>query len=154
MGNCWFCSCCLHKVKDRPVFSLHGYHGYAKIMDIYDGDTFKAIIFLHCRPLKFTFRTLFYDAPEMKPLKSNPNRDKEKKQAIAAKELLVSLTNYKDSLVYLHCSNMDKYGRVLVKVFQNHDDFLNDDSINQKMIDSNLVNRYDGGKKQQFQFDS
>ena len=50
-----------------PVFSLDKYQGYAKITSVYDGDTFKAVIMLHGRPLKFTFRTIGYDSAEMKP---------------------------------------------------------------------------------------
>lgn len=152
MGNCWCCASSLHVIEDRPVFSLEGYTGYARIVDIYDGDTFKAILFLHCRPLKFIFRTLDYDAPEMKPLKSNPNRSQEKKQALLAKELFQKLTHYEQDLVYVQCFKMDKYGRVLVRVYTSYDAFLNDDSINKKMIDSNLVNKYDGKTKTKFEF--
>lgn len=153
MGNCWFCSCCLHVIDDIPVFSMESYHGWLRITDIYDGDTFKGILFHHCRPQKFTFRTLDYDAPEMKPLKSNPNRNKEKKQAIAAKELFQKLSRWETNLVYVQCYKMDKYGRVLARVYQDYNAFLHDDSINKKMIESSLVNRYDGKKKKEFNFD-
>jgi len=50
-----------------PVFSLKGYEGYAKITSVYDGDTFNAVIKLHGRVIKFKFRTLGYDAPEVVP---------------------------------------------------------------------------------------
>ena len=35
-----------------PVFSLDNYEGYAKVTDVYDGDTFKACIVLHNTILK------------------------------------------------------------------------------------------------------
>ena len=68
-----------------PVFNLDNYQGYAKVTDVYDGDTFKACIILHNRVLKFNFRTIGYDAPEIKPPKDIPNRDKHIAMAKRAK---------------------------------------------------------------------
>ena len=77
-----------------PVFSLDKYEGYAKVTDVYDGDTFKACIVLHNTILKFTFRTVGYDAPEMKPPKDMKNRDKHVAMAKRAKYTFASFLGY------------------------------------------------------------
>ena len=78
----------LSKVDDSiPVFSLNNYRGYARITSVYDGDTFKACIILDGRVRKFIFRTLGYDAPEMKPRLIIDNRDQYIQDAILAREM-------------------------------------------------------------------
>ena len=78
----------LSKVDDSiPVFSLNNYRGYARITSVYDGDTFKACIILDGRVKKFIFRTLGYDAPEMKPRLIIDNRDQYIQDAILAREM-------------------------------------------------------------------
>jgi len=147
-----------------PVFSLDKYEGYAKVTDVYDGDTFKACIILYNRVLKFTFRTVGYDAPEMKPSRDTPNRDKHIAMAKRAKYTFASFLGYDDrskhvpwnpfkcnfnvnGWVWISCKKNDKYGRTLVFVYKNRRDMV---SINQKMIDTGFVNAYDGGTKKEF----
>ena len=147
-----------------PVFSLNGYEGYAKVTDVYDGDTFKACIILHNRVLKFIFRTIGYDSPEMKPLKDIPNRENHIAMAKRAREAFIGLLGYDErdtrvpwnpfmcrtfvnGWVWISCLKNDKYGRTLVTVFKNKSDAI---SINQKMIDTGLVNVYDGKTKKIF----
>ena len=66
------------KNEDIKLFSFEGYECLAKIVDVYDGDTYTC--FKHNREIiKYKFRTYGYDSPEMKPLKSKPNREQEKK---------------------------------------------------------------------------
>ena len=124
-----------------PVFSLDKYQGYAKVTDVYDGDTFKACIILHKRVLKFTFRTIGYDAPEMKPPRDTPNRDKHIAMAKRAKYTFASFLGYDDrskrvpwnpfkcnfkvnGWVWISCKRNDKYGRTLVFVFKNRRDMV------------------------------
>ena len=147
-----------------PVFSLDKYEGYAKVTDVYDGDTFKACIVLHNTILKFTFRTVGYDAPEMKPPKDMKNRDKHVAMAKRAKYTFASFLGYDEKSksvpwnpfkckfkvngwVWVSCKKNDKYGRTLVFVYKNKRDMV---SINKKMIDSGFVNAYDGGTKKEF----
>ena len=71
------------------VFSLNNYEGYAKVTDVYDGDTFKACIVLHNRILKFNFRTIGYDSPEIKPPKGeNPEKGLPRKHIAPKRHLL------------------------------------------------------------------
>ncbi len=147
-----------------PVFNLDNYQGYAKVTDVYDGDTFKACIILHNRVLKFNFRTIGYDAPEIKPPKDIPNRDKHIAMAKRAKYSFESFLGYDsrskrvpwnpfkcnfkvNGWVWISCKKNDKYGRTLVFVYKNKRDMV---SINKKMINTGYVNAYDGGTKKEF----
>jgi hypothetical protein len=159
----WCCSKrVLSGVDDSiPVFSLEKYEGYAKITSVYDGDTFKAVIILHGRPLKFTFRTLGYDSAEMKPILGLENRIHHIQLAKHARELFKEECGFDDrvphqlwnpfmcrnkvnGLVWITCAKNDKYGRSLATVYRHKGDKK---SINQKMIESGIVNVYDGKKK-------
>lgn len=148
-----------------PNFSLDGYKGWAKIVNVYDGDTFRACVYVHDRVLKFTFRPLGYDAPEMKPRLDTPNRETHKKNAVLARELFKEYTGYineysvkpgccfvctskPNGLVYLECFKNDKYGRTLVNVYR----YPGGKSVNDMMIDSGLVLRYDGKTKAEFNY--
>jgi endonuclease YncB( thermonuclease family) len=147
-----------------PLFSLNGYEGYARITSVYDGDTFKACILLHNRVLKFNFRTLGYDSPELKPLLNIPHRDTHISQAVLARDVFKELVGFDDRAphqwwnpfickntvngwIWIKCHKNDKYGRTLVTVYKNKND---PKSINDIMIESQLVNVYDGGKKKVF----
>ena len=158
----------LSKADDSvPVFSLNNFEGYAKITSVYDGDTFNACLQLHGRILKFKFRTIGYDSPEMKPSLSMQNRDQHVVMAKAARERFKVLCGFDDregprwwnpficrnrvnGLIWIRCFKNDKYGRPLVKVFRRRSDTV---SVNDRMLNSGLVNAYDGGKKSEFDFD-
>lgn len=107
---------------DVPLFSLEGMTVLAKVVEIYDGDTFKAIFLLHNNIVKMTCRVLGIDAPEMKPPKTLPNRDEHIRKAKLARQRLCELLtdspeNLDDNkkLIYLHFGKADKYGRWLVE---------------------------------------
>lgn len=152
----------LSKVDDSvPLFSLDGFKGYARVTNVYDGDTFKACILLHNRILKFNFRTLGYDAPEIKPRIDIYNRQEHITAAVEAREYLKELIGFNNNIthkiwnpclcrtkingfVYIECGKNDKYGRTLVTVYKHKNDPV---SLNQKMIDSGMVTIYNGGKK-------
>tara|TARA_R110002153_G_scaffold26834_2_gene83588 strand:+ start:3139 stop:3669 length:531 start_codon:yes stop_codon:yes gene_type:complete len=162
--------CCFNKrilsaVDDSlPVFDLRNYRGCAKITSVYDGDTFNAAVILYGRVLKFKFRTLGYDSPEMKPSLGMFNRDDHIHYARLARDLFKQECGFDDRApyviwnpfmcrnkvngwVWLECDKMDKYGRPLVTVYRNRGDTV---SVNQKMIESGIVNVYDGKKKSGF----
>jgi len=147
-----------------PVFSLNRYEGYAKITSVYDGDTFRAAIIKHGRVLKFTFRTLGYDSPEMKPLMSTSRRNDHIYVAKLARDVFKQECGFDDrapferwnpflcknkvnGLVWIKCDKNDKYGRTLVTVYRYKGDTV---SVNEKMLSSGLVNAYDGRTKPKF----
>ena len=55
--------------------------------------------------------------------------------------------NKVNGLVWIECGKNDKYGRPLVTVYRRKGD---KQSVNQKMIESGIVNVYDGKKKDSF----
>jgi endonuclease YncB( thermonuclease family) len=162
---CCFSKRILSQTDDSiPVFSLNNFKGYARITSVYDGDTFNAAIIIHGRVLKFKFRTLGYDSPEIKPSLSMVNRQSHIEMAKCARELFKNECDFDDrrpheiwnpficknkvnGLIWIECEKMDKYGRPLVTVYRNRGDTV---SVNQKMIESGIVNVYDGKTKQTF----
>jgi endonuclease YncB( thermonuclease family) len=155
----------LSKVDDSiPIFDLKNYTGYAKITSVYDGDTFNAVILLHGRKLKFKFRTLGYDAPDMKSSLGSTDCNEYIKHAKLARDVFKEECGFDDralyqswnplicqskvnGLVWIVCGKNDKYGRPLVTVYRNRGDSV---SINDLMISYGIVNVYDGRKNKEF----
>jgi endonuclease YncB( thermonuclease family) len=81
----------------------------------------------------------------MKPLLSNPEREREKILALAAKTRFTELVNkHPDRIVKMDCSDFDKYGRLLVTLWNGVDE----KSINEIMLEEGHGKKYDGGKKE------
>jgi molecular chaperone DnaK (HSP70) len=103
----------LQTTKDIDPFSFDGKTVYAKVVEVYDGDTCKINMYLHANILaKFTVRMMGYDCPEIKTKNST-----EKKFAIRSKTILSSLIL--DKIVKLECLKFDKYGRILGRITTN-----------------------------------
>ena len=94
---------------------------------------------------KWTIRMNGYDTPEMRPSRSLENRDEIKKKAIESRDYLKSLIMNENQLVYIHCGEFDKYGRLLGEIYVNKDD---EKSVNQLMVENNYGYVYHGGTKQ------
>ena len=128
-------------------FSFIGQSFVGIPVNIYDGDTLSIIFVYNGIPVKYRCRALGYDSPEMKPLLSNPNRIKEKDLAHAAKERFIELlTKHPEKNIFIKCHEFDKYGRLLVEIWNN----VNKDSINNIMINEGHGKVYDGGTKQKW----
>ena len=133
------------KDEEHPYFSFKGQTYYAKYCNVYDGDTFSALFFYKNDPIKYRCRMMGYDSPEMKPLLSNQNRIHEKELAVLARERLIELLNvHPTHLIKIECFQFDKYGRLLVKVWN----MIDEKSINEIMIEENHGKPYFGGKKE------
>jgi len=87
----------------------------AYIQSVYDGDTCTACFYFNKSWYSFRIRMLGYDSAEMKPLKSDPNRDQEIKEAIRARDKLIELVDKK--WIVLETCGFEKYGRVLGNVY-------------------------------------
>jgi endonuclease YncB( thermonuclease family) len=125
-------------------FSWKGKSFYAKPCHIYDGDTFSICWIWKGEIVKYRCRCLGYDSPEIKPLKTNLNRDHEKNIANISKLRFTELLFANPSgLVKVECDDFDKYGRILVTVYNE----IDNKSINQIMLDEGHGKVYDGGKK-------
>lgn len=137
-------------------YNLKGLRTQCKMLRVYDGDTCWIAARVHGRLYKYKVRMLGYDTPEMKPLKSNPHREEEKKKATEARDYLHSLVFGKDLEIefFGYC----KYGRPLAVLYAKHvstpawcckskSTFMN---VNDAMLQSGHAVPYFGGKKGPF----
>lgn len=128
-----------------PLFSFENKTLYARIVDVYDGDTCTALFEYNGEMMKYKVRAMGYDCAEMKPKKDDPNRDEEKKLAQAAKMRFIELMGGENAIVKMKCLEFDKYGRILVYLYRNDDD---GESINEIMIREKHGKPYSGGTKE------
>ena len=135
----------LKNVKDDiKYFTFSGNTFYAKHCNIYDGDTFSAIFEYRGEFIKYKCRCMGYACAEMKPSLQNENRLHEKELALKAKHRLEELLNkHETKLIKIECFNFDKYGRLLVNIWN----MVDEESVNQIMIEEGHAKKYDGGKK-------
>lgn len=154
--------------KDVELFSLKDKIVYSKIVYVYDGDTCNIIFNMEGLGVcKFNCRLEGVDTPEMKPSKSNANRDEEIRCAKKIRNILIShVVNSKSfdvtndaytkkeiqeildentMLIKTSLGDFDKYGRLLIKLYNNDDKCIND-----LLIETGLAYEYDGGTKQKF----
>ena len=155
---------------NTPEFSLCGLTLQGKIIECYDADTCKIALPLPNTTTntfyKFTCRLNGIDTPEMKPLKTKPNRDNEilwAKRARAEllkmicdnsfvssfdnldikKDEVIKILKQNKKLVTVKALQMDKYGRVLVELYNGD----SEKSFNDILVEKNLAVKYDGGHK-------
>lgn len=141
-----FCCCFKNYTKDIldqeniPWLSLNGQNFYGKVIDVYDADTITIVFPFEKKPYKVKCRLSGIDSPEIRT-----TNDKEKQAAIIARDWLRNkILNKK---LWFECSDFDKYGRVLIKIYMKQSDVL---SINQELINMNFAYNYDGNKKRKF----
>jgi endonuclease YncB( thermonuclease family) len=128
-----------------PCFSFIGHTFVGIPANIYDGDTLSIIFVYNGTPVKYRCRTLGYDSPEMKPLLSNPNREAEKVLAHKAKDRFIELlTKHPEKNIFIKCHEFDKYGRLLVEIWN----YVDKESINNIMMNEGHGKAYDGGTKE------
>lgn len=150
MGNC----IAYYKIKNKynndnlELYTLNGIQTKCKIVDVYDGDTCTAIMYINKEFRKYKIRMFGYDSPEIKPRKNIKNRNKIISDAKDAKSALISKVSNNDDiklntkLITIKCYKYDKYGRVLAELFNNKE------NINNYMINNNFGYIYHGGTKQ------
>jgi endonuclease YncB( thermonuclease family) len=157
----------LNSSSSYPEFNLDGLLKICKVISVYDGDTIK-VCFLHNGVInKWTIRLIGLDTPELRPLKTKPNRLEEIAQAKASrdylKNILINETSNTNKLWYLLCKGFDKYGRLLGEVFPYNtilfnnsssnihigagDIILHPSSINSLLIENGHAKYYNGGKR-------
>jgi endonuclease YncB( thermonuclease family) len=108
----------------------------AKVLKVYDGDTFTIVTKLYKTDQVYQFQVRLngLDTAELKGTK-----DKVKKMSIIARDKLSELIFNK--VVSFKNISYDKYGRLLADVF------INDINVDKWMLDNNLALSYDGGHK-------
>lgn len=135
---------------------LNGVSTLSRLVDVIDGDTIVCVVPLLGHYFKFNVRLKGIDTCEMKS--KDPIL---RERAVAAREYLVrrlldekttetdrkTTQQYLDEklvVVYLHCYDFDKYGRLLADVYINNESTV---SLSDELIHQNLAYPYDGGKK-------
>ncbi len=129
----------MNKKINYSPFNLENYTTWIKVIEVYDGDTLKALMNYRNKIDLWTIRMYGYDSPEMKPLKSKPNRTIEIELAKESKKALESHVLHRP--IFAKIIGFDKYGRLLTELF------INKININEWMIKNNYGYSYLGGKK-------
>lgn len=150
--------------KETPEFTLCGQLLQGKVVECYDADTCKIVLPVLGNLFKFVCRLNGIDTPEMKPRKDKPNRENEilwAKKARAEllslicnqteafqnldikKEEVIDVLQKNKKLINVKCLEFDKYGRLLVELYN----IGTDKSFNDILVEKNFAVSYDGGKK-------
>lgn len=133
-----------------PLFSFKDKVIIARVIDVYDGDTCTILFEYNGEIMKYKCRAMGYDCAEMKPKKDDPNRDQEKKLALAAKNRFIELMGGVDAIVQIKCLEFDKYGRILGYFYSLNSNIQETESINSIMIKEGHGEAYSGGTKEEW----
>jgi endonuclease YncB( thermonuclease family) len=142
-------------------FTLSGIKTYARLVDVYDGDTVTCVFPIFGENyFKFTIRLNGIDTAEM--------RGEFKSIALEARHKILNYlcedmynlnqdcqrSDIQDFLkknviiIWLECYNFDKYGRILGDIYKNKDTL----SLSDILLNENLAYKYNGGKKTNVDF--
>ena len=93
MGLCFSINRTYRKLENCGVVDKRTFKNVTRLVrlvDIYDGDTFKVITRLSSKEptYEYSLRLAGIDAPEMKPLLTDPDRDLHKRAAINVRDIL------------------------------------------------------------------
>jgi endonuclease YncB( thermonuclease family) len=129
---------------------------YAKIVNIYDGDTFTIITKMQKKEPYYSYqlRLLGIDAPEMKPNLNIADRELHVSAAMYVRDVLKSLLPV-NSIIWVEFVKEDKYGRLLGSVWTVKKKFCGlwqckEVNLCDWLVGHNLVLAYDGKAKTNF----
>lgn len=134
-----------------------------KVVDVYDGDSIKLVLpFIVKRTqnkykifdkffkrsdiiqlYKWNCRLAGLDTPEIRT-----RNLKEKDFGLQVRDKLRE--KILNNLLFVKCGMFDKYGRLLVTLYDTEDNFKKDYSVNKWLIDNNYAKEYNGGKKEEW----
>ena len=129
-------------ITDAPKFSdcVKDLSVEAKIIEVYDGDTVKAIFPLNGILYKWNCRLTDIETPEIRT-KSKIEKAYGYKVRDFLKEKILN------KVVTLQCGKLDKYGRLLVSIYYDNES----NSVNQWLINNNYAFEYNGGTKKSWE---
>ena len=130
------------------LFTFYGETKLAKCVDVYDGDTIKVVFPLENKLYKWNCRLSGIDTPELR----TKNKKEKELGYIVRDKLREKIFN---KIIHVKCDKFDKYGRLLIEIFLDDKDCLeqkgggiyNEKSINNWLIEKKYAFKYDGGKK-------
>jgi endonuclease YncB( thermonuclease family) len=140
---------------ETPLWTLNGIETYARVVDIYDGDTIQIVIPVYDSYFRFHARLLGIDSCEMKSSLNKCLAIKSRNRLLQlcgvecqledslTRKQIQTLLQHKVSIIFAKCFGNDKYGRQLVSISLDKDT----ESFADILYNEKLVYHYTGGKK-------
>ncbi len=149
-----WCTVSCVKLESVPRRSYASVCTYAKLVQIYDGDTFTIITRLHpSEPYaSYQLRLAGLDAPELKPNYKTPDRELHKKAGFHVRDELRTVFPI-GSVLWIEFDKEEKYGRLLGTVWYNPkwwEFWRSGININQWLLEHDFAVPYDGKRKYVF----
>jgi micrococcal nuclease len=132
---------------NTPCFSYQHVRKVVKVLRVVDGDTID-IVMSHDNKQVFKHRVRLYgiDTPEKKPLKTNPNREREIEAAKRSTQAMVDKLQENNNMVTILFYKNDKYGRLMGTLYDR-----NGEDINQWMVKNGYAVSYFGKTKKAYE---
>jgi endonuclease YncB( thermonuclease family) len=136
------CTC-----ENTPSVSYENIRKKVKVLRVVDGDTVDIAMISDDTKKIFKYRIRMYgiDTPEKKPLKTNPDREKEIEAAKKSSQALRQKMEENGHLVTILLYKPDKYGRLLGTLYD-----AKGEDINQWMVQHGFATPYFGKTKKSF----
>lgn len=128
--------------KSISEFSLENNKFLCKIVDVYDGDSVKAVFYTFGKLHKWAVRLKGINTPELRPSRKLENRNEIIQRAKESRDHLKKIFEENNNLVYILCDDFGKYGRLLGTFFINEEKSDFESSINYKMIQDGYAKIY------------
>lgn len=142
---------------NTPYFSLKGVETYARVIDVYDGDTITLVFDVNGYFLKFKCRLVGIDTCEIR----SKNKENKRLAQLAKNRLFNLITNtlideenskkelvkYFDEnmyIIWIQCDEFDKYGRLLINCYFTSE---SPKSFSNILVEEKLAYPYDGETK-------
>ena len=129
---------------NTPWLTLEGIETQCKIIEVYDADTVTVVIPFNGKKYKMKCRLIGIDTAE----KRTKNLEEKKIGLLGQKWLSDKI---KDTILWIKCSDWDKYGRLLGTLYLTKSDLDNDLSLNSILVSHGFGYFYDGKKKKKFE---
>ena len=136
---------------NTSIFTLTDKKCFGKIIDIYDGDSVTiSLPLISILTNNYENKTEYYSFKcRLAGIDTPEKRTKNDKEKFWSKEAIKYLENIlnEDRIVYLHLHEFDKYGRLLVTIYNACNSVI---SINNLLVSSGYAYKYSGKTKKKF----
>jgi endonuclease YncB( thermonuclease family) len=133
--------------ENTPYYSYENLRKKIKVLRVIDGDTIDIALHNDDTNKIFKYRVRLYgiDTPEKRPLKNDPNRDKEIAASKRSSESLKKILEENDNILVGLFYKPDKYVRLLCTLYDK-----NGDDINKWMVKNGYAYEYFGKTKEKY----